>query len=601
MMPNSKTTFLVILFFYILSLFYFKNWDDYMLERGDTHGFYAYLPALFIHHDIDNLRKTNLSRISNRQDYDRDYTPETLPERWIEAQVFNGKRVIQWNCGVALMQFPCFILSHFFAKFSGFKADGYSLPYRLGLLFNNLFYVLLGFWWLRQLLLYYFSESVVSLTLLVIALATNIYVFSVFNGFMSHSYLFFLYVSLMRSTHHFYTTFSSKSLILVGFITGLIVLTRPPDVWVVAIPLLFGIHKWQDISNRIVLFWQKKGTVLLSLLAFFLPISLQLIYWKLITGNWMYYLYGEAGFDFTKPHLQVGLFSFKNGWLIYTPVMILALLGLFFRKKNDFKIAAIVFTLGYVYTIYSWQILYYINGLGSRPMVEAYALLAIPLSTSLDFLIKSMWKLIPTTLFIAFCTWLNIMQTYQFSTLMLVSEISNFAFWRSTFGKTNLDYNALVALDSDEYQPTKSLQVIKNFYKNDFKDSLNGYQEVKAGTFFNLTNLKGRDIKGHKYLKFSLKANSPNDTKIFNIFSKSMIVAHFRRGEQEIKYACVKIEPKLGDELKIYAGKTNVWDDIVFYVNVPSNLEDEDNISCYVWNNNQFSILIDDVNEELYD
>jgi hypothetical protein len=601
MMPYSKITFLFILFFYVLSLFYFKNWDDFMLDRGDTHGFYAYLPALFIHHDIDNLRKTNLSRISNRHNYNSDYTPETIPERWIEAQVFNGKKVIQWNCGVAVMQFPFFAMSHFFAKISGYRADGYSLPYRLGLLFGNLFYVMLGFWWLRQLLLHYFTESVVSSTLLVIALATNLYVFSVFNGFMSHSYLFFLYVALMRSTHHFYATFSSKSLILVGFIIGLIVLTRPPDVWVVTIPLLFGIYKWQDISKRILLFWQKKTAVLLSFLAFLLPISLQLIYWKFITGNWIYYLYGEAQFDFTKPHLQVGLFSFKNGWLTYTPVMILALLGFFFSKKNDFKIAAFVFTLGYVYTIYSWQILYYINGLGSRPMVEAYALLAIPLSISLDFLMKNVWKLIPTVLFIAFCSWLNIMQTYQYSTSMLVSELSNFAFWRSTLGKTSLDYNALVAFDSDEYQPTKPTQVVKTFYKNDFKDSLNGYQEVKAGLFFNLKNLKGKDVKGHKYLKFTLKANSPEDTKVFNIFNKSLIVAHFRRGDTEIKYAFVKIEPKLGRELQIYAGKTNVWDDIVFYVNIPSNLDDEDNISCYIWNNNQFSILIDDVSEELCD
>jgi hypothetical protein len=239
--------------------------------------------------------------------------------------------------------------------------------------------------------------------------------------------------------------------------------------------------------------------------------------------------------------------------------------------------------------------------LGSRLMVETYALLAIPLSIFFDFAIKNLWRFIPTGIFIAFCTWLNIMQTYQFSKTILVSELSNFAFWRSTLGKTALDYNALVAFDSNEYQPTKPTQYVKTYYQNDFKDSLRGYQEVQPTQYFNFKHLKGSDIKGHKYLKFSLKANSPNDTKIFNIFSKSLIVAHFKRGETEIKYTCVKIETKLGDELQIYAGKTNIWDDVVFYVNIPTNLLPTDDILCYVWNNNQFPILIDDIKQELHD
>jgi hypothetical protein len=596
----SKSTFFFLFFFYLLSLFYFKNWDDYILDRGDTHGFYAYLPALFIHHDIDNLRKTNLSRISNRQDYNSDYTIETIPERWIEAQTVNGKKVIPWNCGVAVMQLPFFTISHMAAKILGYRADGYSKPYRLGLLFGNFCYVLLGFWWLRQLLCFYFKESVVSLTLLTLGLATNLYVFTVFNGFMSHSYLFFLYVALMRSTHQFYTAFTSKSMISIGFLVGLIVLTRPPDVWVITIPLLFGLYKWTDISQRFGLFWQKKGVFFLSILAFLIPISLQLIYWKYITSHWLFYLYGEAGFDFTKPHIQVGLFSFKNGWLTYTPVMVLALLGLFFKQKNDYKLAIWVFMIGYVYTIYSWQILYYINGFGSRPMVEAYAFLSIPLSIFLNSALKNRWKWIFTTIFIFFCSWLNIIQTYQFSTNMLVSEISNFAFWRSTFGKTKLDYKALVALDSDEYQPEKPTQWMKTLYENDFKDSIKGYQELKPQAYFNLKNLKGSDVRNYKYLKFSIKANSPNDTKIYELFGKSLIVAHFRRGESELKYTYVKIEPKLGGELNIYAGKTNIWDEVVFYVNIPSDLQSNDDILCYIWNNNKFSILIDDVTQSLH-
>jgi hypothetical protein len=598
---TSKYAFFFIFTFYLVSIFCFKNWGDFMLDRGDTHGFYSYLPAIFIHNDLDNLKISTLSRISNRHNYDRNYTPETVPDRYIAANDVNGKKVILWNCGVAVLQAPFFALSHIFAKILGYRADGYSLPYRLGMMFGNLLYVMLGFWFSRQVLKLYVKDTIVAFALISLAFATNLYFFTVFNPFMAHSYLFFLFAALIYTTVNFYKNHASNLLVIMGFIIGLIVLTRPPDVWVVIIPMLFGLKTKQDIIDRFRLIWLKKSALILAFLAFCLPISLQLFYWKYITGNWIYYFYGEVGFDFTKPHLIVGLFSFKNGWLTYTPVMILAILGLFLKRKHDFLWASLIFSMGYIYTIYSWQILYYINGFGSRPMVETYALLVIPLSICLDLWSKKIWSLIPTLLFIFFCTWLNIIQTYQFSKEILISEISNFAFWRTTLGKTKLDKRALVSLDSDEYQPETPPQYFKVLYQNNFQDSTNGYLELKKGAFSNMKILKGKDIKGHRFLRFSLKANSPDDEKIFELFRKSLIVAHFKSGEKEIKYSSVKIENKLGNDSAIFGGKTNMWDEVIFYVNIPTDLKDEDDIACYLWNNNQFNLLIDDVKQELCD
>ncbi len=72
-------------------------------------------------------------------------------------------------------------------------------------------------------------------------------------------------------------------------------------------------------------------------LLFMLPIFPQLLYWKLVSGNWLFYSYGNEGFDFLHPHIFDGLFCFKNGWLSYTPIMLFGLIGIVLMHKKKKK------------------------------------------------------------------------------------------------------------------------------------------------------------------------------------------------------------------------------------------------------------------------
>jgi hypothetical protein len=67
--------------------------------------------------------------------------------------------------------------------------------------------------------------------------------------------------------------------------------------------------------------------------------SLQLIYWKLTTGRWLYYSYEEGEkVRLFAPYLIPVLFSFKKGWLVYTPLMIFSILGLYSLYKKTKEI-----------------------------------------------------------------------------------------------------------------------------------------------------------------------------------------------------------------------------------------------------------------------
>jgi hypothetical protein len=61
---SSKTTFYLIVILTIASAFFYKNWKtDWFNFNGDSLGYYWYLPAVFIHHDIDNLDLTTFHRV----------------------------------------------------------------------------------------------------------------------------------------------------------------------------------------------------------------------------------------------------------------------------------------------------------------------------------------------------------------------------------------------------------------------------------------------------------------------------------------------------------------------------------------------------------
>ncbi len=623
----SKITLGILLIINLLSLAHFRNWDEWLLINGDSMGYYAYLPMTFIHHDFKTLRLQTYHRTKNMADHrDENYTPETMPDRWIPGVVApNGNHVNIYTCGVALLQLPFFTIAHIVAHPLGFVADGYSLPYRFMLLLGNVFYVMLGLWFLRKILLRheipmlsgrgYFSELTTSLTLAIVMLTTNLYYFTAFNGFMAHSYVFCLVAILLFFTSKWHETTESIYLIGLGFIGGLLTLIRPTDVLFLLIPLLYKITSLSSFLEKTQLFWSKKTSALAAFGAFLLPFLPQLIYWKYVTGSWIFNSYGDYfKFDFAHPHIREGLIGMNNGWLIYTPVMTFAIMGIFLMrgKRRDFLLPLITFLPIYIYVIYAWWSFNYINGFGSRPMIDAYPLLAIPLSIFIEKMQKSKVLSLIFIVILGFLTWLNIFQTEQMSRQILISEQNNEAFWMESFGKTTLDYNALVAFDANEIQPKQSI-FVKNFCENGFENPVltdsnfvkqptaNGQYayRINPAAYSPAFKTEVKNLQGGRYVRVSLKAYSLKNS-IWDIYEKCMLVIDFRRGEKDIKWQGMRIENKIGNTTKIYGGQTDVWGDIYFYVKIPTNALPDDVLSCYVWNQNRSALVIDDFHVELH-
>jgi hypothetical protein len=613
---SSKATFYLIIILTIASAFFYKNWKtDWFNFNGDSLGYYTYLPAFFIHKDLDNLDLTTFHRVKTALNITK---PEELHQDFHTGNIVNGKRLIQYTSGVAMLQTPFFLIAHAVAKPLGYEADGYSQPYKTAIFFGNIFYVMLGLWFSRKILRgYHFSELTVSLSLFLIAFATNLHYFTVFSGYMSHSYLFALYAFLIWHTIQFYTKPNAKNMFLMGFFTGLIALIRPIDGLIAVVPLLYGIFSLSDFRERFQFFFHKKILVMVGLMGAIIPILLQFLYWRHITGHWIFNSYINQGFVFNFTQIKDGLFSFKNGWLVYTPIMFFALIGIYFMWKNrnkttELRLSLSIFLTIYICLIYFWWCYNYINGFGSRPMIDTYALLAIPLSICIEKIVQKRWLFNIWLVLAAFLTWLNVFQTYQMSQNLLVSEASNAMFWLVSLGKTRLNYQDLIAFDSNEWQPKENETTLgKVVFMNDFEDSLNqsivkspvfegkNAYEVKPNSLDPTVNMKGKDVFGYKWIKASGWFYAPT-IDLMNLYDKCTLEVKITKGEKKITWKSIFIESKINNNTSIYGGQTQKWGRVWFYMKIPSNIEAVSNISIFIKNTTNNTLFVDNFQVELH-
>ena len=295
--------------------------------------------------------------------------------------------------GLAILWLPFFLPAHLFSKLMGIEALGYSWPYSLSIFAATIFYLFLGLLFLRKILLKYFSEIVTGITLLLIVLATNLMYYTISEPGMSHVYSFTLITIFLYTTLKWVERPTLLSSFILGILAGLIVLIRPVNGRVLVFPALISISSFSEFYQRLLNRWK---FILVAGVAAVLIVMPQLIYWKMQTGQMFFNSYMDQGrFYFTNPHVFDGLFSFRKGWFIYTPVMLFSMVGLFFLKRHfiGFTLAILIFMALFVYVIYSWWCWWYGGSFGSCPMIDTYGLMAIPLAAFLAaFTNKSFWK-----------------------------------------------------------------------------------------------------------------------------------------------------------------------------------------------------------------
>lgn len=372
----------------------------------DAAGYYWYLPSVFIYQDLREQHWAD-SLIQK-------YQPGPPDMSGFGFQARPGNWVFKYPAGMAVLETPFFLAAHALAKPLGYPADGFSLPYQAGIQWGALLVAFLGLWGLRRLLLNYYSDSVVAAILAILVVGTNYLNYSAIDGAIAHSWLFTLYVFLMLGSRRFYMKPSNPLGAALGALCGLAALIRPTDAIAVLIPLLWGLELKKQVIKARVEFWRKHlPALILAVVCGVAVLSLQLFYWKYSSGAWLVYSYQDQGFSWLHPHVADYVFSYKSGWLVYTPVMLPAVLGFIpFIRSGQSRLMVCVFSLIAFYMVTAWDIWWY-AGMGGRAMVQYYAVLAFPMASAMSWVTGSrlrLWLALPVILLL---TYVNIWFTWH--------------------------------------------------------------------------------------------------------------------------------------------------------------------------------------------
>ncbi len=403
----SKLAFFLIALWFVYEVY--AHFSGNILA-WDVYGAYLHLPANFIYNDpfltdsewIDALN----SKYNSTPFYYQFWMSET------------GSQVIKYPLGFSIIYAPFFFISHWIAPMFGFEQDGFSMPYQIGITVGHCFYILLGIWLARQILLRFFEDSITTILMLILFAGTNFFFISSVLIAMPHGHLFLFYPLVLFCSMRLHHNPNYQNSVLLGLTIGLASLIRATDSLMIIIPILYKVTNRQSFKEKKT--WLKqhyKSAIAVCAVIFSLG-SIQLVYYKLATGHFFVDAYNNAGegFDFFAPYTYDFLFSARAGWLAYSPIFILSFYGLWlmFSKRNAWSIAFVVFTLVNIYVLSSWTCWWYAGSFGQRAMVQSYIIYLIPLG----FVVKHFYEkgiaykvAMSTVLFLLIA--LNQFQTWQ--------------------------------------------------------------------------------------------------------------------------------------------------------------------------------------------
>ncbi|WP_273278405.1 hypothetical protein [Methanothrix soehngenii] len=365
---NGRELFIFLIFVAFLAII-----SDYYIYshdlngppiRSDGVGYYAYLPSIFIYHDISLL--------------------SFLKDKQYALTLCDGKQINKYPLGTAILEAPFFFIADRLAILTRGQRDGYSLYYQITQPLAGIFYLILGLIFTYKMLVLFFPKNIALLTLPLLTFGTGLFHYATYDSSFSHVFSFCLIAIFL-----YYVLHPNKHALIPSILLGLIFLVRMPNA-IVGIFLL-----WREINSA-----RANGIPLLRwltmLFVFLLIASLQFVYYYLATGYFIIWSYGGEGFtNWMRPEIINVLFSTQKGLFIYYPVLLFSMIGLLFLRR-DLSYKIIIFLVVSTYITASWWCWYYGGSFGMRPFVDVLAVFSMPLAMTLDkfYTKKVMWLLI---------------------------------------------------------------------------------------------------------------------------------------------------------------------------------------------------------------
>ena len=568
----------------------------------DNLGFYYYLPNLFIYKNFAHIDMPTLEQINDQ--YSLTYTFYQF------SKVESGNIVNRFPIGLAILISPFFIIGHLIALLTAFPADGFSLPYQWAILSSGICYSFIGFYFARKFLRLYFEDGVTAIILLVFFAGTNIFLFVTLGNHFPHVYLFTLYILLIYFTFLWHKHRKIKQAVWLGIVLGLIVTARYSEVFAVVIPLFWGVYNRETLKEKILLLKNEYKQLILVFVFGALAVFPQILYWWSATGSLVYFGYDDAGsgLNLFSPRFAWVLFSYRKGWLLYSPLMALSLIGFYFLWKKH-KEVFWPFMLYFFITFYLIASFSTLISYGFRAFIHTYAVLLLPFAYSISYLLyRKKWVIIGSGVLILGIMYITIFQAWQFRTGVLHGHNMTKAYYWRVFLKNYFEPEdrelLLIERSFDGVDRFKNEEKFNHqiIYYNSFEQPVwpaGNYitHETTAGQYsfyldenieyFSHYEKKISSITKEYYAWFRVSMNVfpldlPQESKI------KIVVCMTYKG-QVYKYKTVDISDDINHI------EPNKWYTISIDYLTPEYRTKHDYINVYIWNQGKNKAYIDEL------
>jgi len=381
------------------------------IVKADGKGYYAHLPALFIYNDWEF---EFFDSVENRHYYNENYYYD------YRAKLPDGSIVNKYFCGTAVPMLPGFLIAHAYALSSDkYPADGFAKPYNISVSISAIVFMLLTLVvWLRIFTQFKIDNKLIAFVIPTMVFGSNWYYYLVCEPAVSHVYTVFLASWFVERGLKWGRT-GRVNMLLLASLLALITLIRPVNAMLIGFtPFFFtnGSHFVKSVGNV----FKKPGKLAFAIVIAAAIIIIQLVLYKIQTGDFWVYSYQEEGFNFSDPQIFNILFSYKKGLFLYTPIMLIALLGLIPLTSNQTwrGVSLLVVFGGFTYVVSSWWNWYYGGSFSSRVYLDILVLFAIGLAYLLKTIqTKAMRSFLMTVLIalVLLCQF----QTYQYRRMII--------------------------------------------------------------------------------------------------------------------------------------------------------------------------------------
>jgi hypothetical protein len=344
----------------------------------DGFGYYMYLPSIVIDGDLDFANEIAAH-------------PGQLDHTFYQVVPATGLPANPFPVGCAVIWAPVFLLAHLFWSVLHYlglpvRLDGYGWGYELPVYVASFSFGLLGVWYLHRLLRELWGGQVASWATGYVVLASATAAYLWFEPDMSHIVSMTVIAMLTYYLHRAYRENIRRWTYWawLGLLMGLVILLRPPNGLVGVAVLWVGAHifladrSWRALLQRD--FLQSLAACVLVTAICLVP---QLLVWKILFGSYLAMPTGTtySRIHWTTPHLWSFLFSTNHGLFSWTPMILIAVVGLLLGLRYGppalkFMLPVLVLSVYFNSAMPNW---WSDSSFGQRRMVDFTVLFALGL------------------------------------------------------------------------------------------------------------------------------------------------------------------------------------------------------------------------------